>query len=77
MFSWIQAFSIQLIIYLLFGLSFSVRYLGDPSCFDYMRYKKISLLIITIMWLGFGTYYRRITEWPLLGVYGYIYNHYI
>ncbi len=62
MLNWLEAFRVQFLFFVLAYLFCLMRYLFNPYFFNFLHYKKLTIIVVTIMWLGFGTYYRCIIE---------------
>jgi hypothetical protein len=75
--SWLEAFRIQFLMYILACFFLYMRYLVNENFYDGFNYKKITFIVLTIMWLGIGTYFRQAYDWPMFGMYSRVYNYYI
>ena len=66
----LEAFGIQVVLFVIGALPFAANYYADKNCFIPDRG---ALILMSFMWLVLGTGLRYHTQMPLLGAWSYLF----
>ncbi len=73
--SWVQAFGMQLIIFLVGVVCWMNRVSFTPEEESVNPFtNRPTAIFVMFLWFGIGTWYRHYTQMPLLGVWGYLFS---